>query len=141
MESQYLFTYGTLMRDYYNHERMQMSSFCEYVGRGQTVEKGMMFCNFIPYVKLCEYSNSYPIQGEVYSLTTDDFLLQLDALELPAGYKRVQVRVTMESGDTVQAWMYAVKREKEIYEEKSGDFRVYVETKLSESERKEMKKC
>lgn len=112
MAKHLIFVYGTLRMGYGNHSLIKDS---KLIGAAITREKYYMFANGIPYVtkpeslpksKLTILENPIQITGEVYAVTK----AKLDRLDLleghPNWYKREEVRVIVEDGTELSAWLY-----------------------------------
>jgi gamma-glutamylcyclotransferase (GGCT)/AIG2-like uncharacterized protein YtfP len=103
-----VFVYGTLKKGFPNHFFLKRATF---VGAARTVDSYALY--------LDEYPGVYPddavcpVSGEVYAV--DEAMLErLDALEdHPVLYRREQIGVLLDSGETVRAWIY-------FYPHKSG---------------------
>ncbi len=96
-----LFVYGTLKRGFGNHYFLRH---CEFLGEGETVEKYAMYICGVPYVVSSEKVST--IKGELYRVG-EKVLKEIDRLEgHPWGYKREKIKVCLEDGSIVFAWMY-----------------------------------
>ena len=104
----YLFTYGTLKRGFSNNHLLNQA---EFLGAAKTLEKYSLWVSGIPYVFKGE--SVACIHGELYRV--DELTLKIiDRLEgHPEWYRREEVKVVTEKGETVTAWMY-------FYPEKRG---------------------
>ncbi|QJB58445.1 gamma-glutamylcyclotransferase [Pseudodesulfovibrio sp. zrk46] len=96
-----MFVYGTLKKGFPNHYFLQDA---EFVGLAKTVERYGLYVDEFPSVYQRDSVSS--IQGEVYRIDTDT-LRRLDMLEgHPRFYQRQEVRVRLQSGEKISAWMY-----------------------------------
>ncbi|WP_456402146.1 gamma-glutamylcyclotransferase family protein [Persephonella sp.] len=112
-----IFVYGTLRKGFGNHRLLENA---EFLGIGRTKEKYKMTANGIPFVSKNE-PVSYII-GEVYKID-DKTLKRLDELEgHPDWYKREKVKIILETGKEVEAWIYFNEVSEGKYLVKSGDF-------------------
>lgn len=104
----YLFVYGTLKRGFSNNHLLNQA---EFLGAAKTLGKYSLWVSGIPYVFKGE-AVSY-IHGELYHV--DNLTLKIiDRLEgHPEWYRREEVKVVTEKGETVTAWLY-------FYPEKRG---------------------
>ncbi len=96
-----VFVYGTLKKGFGNHYLLENSKF---IGRAKTKEKYKMTANGIPFVSKSKAVSH--IIGEVYEVD-DETLEKLDFLEdHPDWYKREKVKVVLEDGKELEAWLY-----------------------------------
>lgn len=100
-----VFTYGTLKRGFPNHYFLRQARFA---GQARTVEPYALYADEFPLV--------YPgasvstIRGEVYEVD-DNTLARLDRLEgHPDHYRRTEIKVRLDTGETVRAWIYFYPR-------------------------------
>jgi gamma-glutamylcyclotransferase (GGCT)/AIG2-like uncharacterized protein YtfP len=101
MEKHLLFVYGTLKSGFWNHHYLEDS---EYLGKAETKEKYAMYVGGIPFVVKGQKVST--IKGEVYEVSKD-VLKEIDRLEgHPFAYRREKVKVKLEDGKEVEAWMY-----------------------------------
>ncbi len=115
-----IFVYGTLRKGFGNHRLLENA---EFLGTGRTKEKYKMTANGIPFVSKNE-PVSYII-GEVYKID-DKTLKRLDELEgHPDWYKREKVKIILETGKEVEAWIYFNEVSEGRYLIKSGDFKKF----------------
>jgi len=95
--------YGTLKKGFGNHFYLERARF---LGKGETVEKYALYELEIPYV--VKNKKVSTIKGEVYEVERKD-LIAIDRLENhPWHYKREKVRVKLEDGREVKAWIYFI---------------------------------
>jgi len=110
-ERELLFVYGTLKRGFGNHIYLEGTRF---LGRAETVEKYALYEVGIPYVVKGEGVST--IKGEVYEVGREE-LSAIDRLEgHPRHYKREKVRVRLEDGREVEAWLYFLNSENGLFE-------------------------
>lgn len=110
-----VFVYGTLRKGFGNNVLLDESDF---LGDAITVGAYSMYEQGIPYVSPIGEQRIY---GEVYSVGGDT-LAQLDSLEgHPDWYNRRQIAVLLESGETIQAWLYFMPNADGNYVE-TGDY-------------------
>lgn len=96
-----VFVYGTLRKGSWNHGFMRGARF---LGAGRTAGKYALYVERIPFVDKDQPVSR--IRGEVYEVD-DTVLAALDELEgHPHEYRREQVAVELDSGETVTAWLY-----------------------------------
>ncbi len=109
MQKHKVFVYGTLKRGFSNHYYLADAKF---IGNATTKEKYAMYEDFgIPFVYKDEKVSH--IKGEVYEVD-DATLSAIDHLEgHPEVYKRELVKVILENGEEIDAWIY-------FYPEKRG---------------------
>jgi gamma-glutamylcyclotransferase (GGCT)/AIG2-like uncharacterized protein YtfP len=120
MEYENVFVYGTLRKDYWNHEYYLKNS--KFVGKGKTKEKYALYADMIPYV--IENENISHIIGEVYCVD-EETLKKLDHLEgHPICYKRKKVFIILDSGEEITAWLYFYPEPYGVLVE-SGDYKDY----------------
>lgn len=105
MSNQYILTYGTLKKGFYNHYLIEH---LEYVDEAMTCEKFQMYpsVNYaFPFVIKSEKNNQ--IFGEVYKLTSSKDLDLLDELEgYPDLYIREEIEIMLSIGRKINAIMY-----------------------------------
>lgn len=103
-----IFVYGTLKKGFSNHRLLEGA---EFAGNAKTLEKFSLYESGIPYVFKDETVSH--IYGELYQL--DELTLEnIDGLEgHPDWYRRKEVDVLTENGETITAWLY-------FYPEKRG---------------------
>ncbi len=96
-----LFVYGTLRKGCSNHHFLSQSSF---LGLARTENNHALYMGDFPYAaKKPEIS---PIVGEVYAVDLNTLQLVDSLEEHPNWYRREQVRVRLESGESITAWLY-----------------------------------
>lgn len=116
VQSNLLFTYGTMMSDCYNHGRISAES--KKLGSGFTCEPFVMVAKRtprqIPYVgrvPSVDYDNlngkETPIFGEVYEIDAPNLWRDIDYAEgHPRFYRREIVKVRMTTGIVLECWAY-----------------------------------
>jgi len=115
-----IFVYGTLRKGFGNHHLLENA---EFLGTGRTKEKYKMTANGIPFVSKSE-PVSYII-GEVYEVDKKT-LKRLDRLEgHPDWYKREKVKIILETGKEVEAWIYFNEISQGRHLIKNGDFKKF----------------
>ena len=96
-----IFVYGTLRKGFHNHRLLKNSTF---IGKGRTKKKYKMTVNGIPFVS--EKEGISHIVGEVYEVD-EKTLKRLDILEShPDWYERKKVKIILENGKEIEAWLY-----------------------------------
>ena len=103
-----LAVYGTLKRNYANHEKYLRG--CRFVGTGWTVEKYVLVDDGIPFCIPPEIygpgAKPVNIRVEVYDIS-DEKLSEIDELEgHPNWYIRKKVKVKLDGDGVVEAWFY-----------------------------------
>ena len=100
-----VFVYGTLRKGFCNHHFLRRAKF---LGRARTKEKYALYVGEFPYVV-----KNRPVSfivGEVYAVD-NAALAALDELEgHPNCYKREKIKVRLEDGQEVGAWIYFYPR-------------------------------
>ena len=135
------------MRTLYNYIAMGLDKASLFIGKAKTVHKGRMICHgLIPFVSF-KNGDKTEISGELFELN-EEMLNYLDTLEFPYGYVRehIVVHVFLEDGtvkEHADVVVYAYNNfdqrfMKGCYEEESGDFWRYIETRLTDEEKKMM---
>jgi gamma-glutamylcyclotransferase (GGCT)/AIG2-like uncharacterized protein YtfP len=95
--------YGTLKQGNHNHEHHLGDAY--YLGSGKTVDAYPLVVSGLPYV-LKRKGAGHRVKVEVYDVSTEE-LQRLDRLEShPHWYRREQVQIKCDSGETVEAWLY-----------------------------------
>lgn len=112
-------TYGSLRRGMGNF-RVNLRAGGEFVGTGKTMEHFDLFeyCYGFPSVSLTHNSAGKPVTVDVFATTQDGLEGAYDGLEGHHGndnphtfYKRSKVKVQMDNGNLVDAWMYHIDEE------------------------------
>ena len=108
----YLFVYGTLRRGVANRFARRLSRCALYVGRGRV--RGRLYrIGHYPGLVISGSGDDWVV-GDVYSVEHQGPVFRmLDAYEgvtAPGEFRRVSVLVVLESGERVQAWVYAYTR-------------------------------
>jgi gamma-glutamylcyclotransferase (GGCT)/AIG2-like uncharacterized protein YtfP len=117
---EYVFVYGSLRKGFWNHEPYLKDS--KFIGMGITKEKYAMYANIIPYV--VENEKISHIVGEVYEVD-EKTLERIDCLEgHPDCYKRKKVKIILDSGEEIEAWIYFYPEPYGVLVE-SGDYKDY----------------
>ncbi|NPA62821.1 MAG: gamma-glutamylcyclotransferase [Methanococci archaeon] len=117
---EYVFVYGSLRKGFWNHEPYLKNS--KFIGKGRTKEKYAMYADIIPYV--VENEKISHIVGEVYEVD-EETLKRIDRLEgHPDYYERKKVKIILESGEEIEAWLYFYPEPYGILV-KSGDYKDY----------------
>lgn len=98
----YLFCYGSLMKNNFNHHYLEGS---EYLGDYFTDRGYALFVAGLPY--MVKRKGGGGVQGELYKISPET-LKSLDVLEgHPTFYKREEISVyDFESGNEVKAYAY-----------------------------------
>lgn len=109
----YLFTYGTMRREYRNHHYLEKGIF---LGKARSVQKFI-----IKQIVTAEYPEGYPmsfpsddeqaipLHGEIYEID-ESMLMAIDKLEdYPHEYNRILTAFTLENGAQVNALIYIGK--------------------------------
>ena len=113
MDTQYIFTYGTLKRGFCNNGWIEH---LEFISEATTCEKYQMYpcSNYaFPFVIKSERNNT--ILGEVYKLNTKEDLQSLDELEgYPNLYLRENTKVKLINGIVIEAIIYLKNEEQYI---------------------------
>ena len=118
-----LMVYGTLMNGFHNNKLLEGQKFIEEC---ETKEKYTMYVNGIPYV--FPYKETSSIKGELWEVTGEENIHQLDMLEgHPAWYRREEVEIKGLSGKIYKAWLYFLPDESLTLSNmsiiKNGDYR------------------
>lgn len=85
-----LFVYGTLKKGKYNHTRFGFDKLSEFVGNKTLDNFTLKVPKGFPY-PFCVRKEGSKVNGELYKITDKDLIRNLDAMEIGAGYTRVQV--------------------------------------------------
>lgn len=97
--------YGTLKQGHGNHKRHLTTSY--YLGEGRTVENYPLVVDGLPYL-IDRSGVGHRVKVEVYRVS-NNILKGLDSLEShPQWYKREQIKVSLDKGSTVTAWVYMI---------------------------------
>lgn len=100
MTAHLVFVYGALRQGSWNHGLLRGR---RYLGQGATKDEHVLYVDHIPYVAKEPVSR---IRGEVWAVD-DACLAALDELEQhPGEYRREQVAIELDSGETLAAWLY-----------------------------------
>lgn len=105
MSSVRVFVYGTLLTGYCNHGLVR--DLVESVDQGTVSGFRLYDVGAFPGARPAE---RYGVRGELLTLAEpEEALRRLDALEgVPRLYTRERVTVALDSGESVQAWMYVL---------------------------------
>lgn len=115
MNSQYIFTYGTLKKGFSNHGLIEH---LEFIGEALTCEKYQMYpCTNYAFPFLLKSEKNIFIKGEVYKLNSIEDLNYLDELEgYPTLYLREEIDVILiKNSKTFKSIIY-IKNEDEYKE-------------------------
>ena len=123
--NEYLFVYGTLLRQ----SQSPMSALLLSNSRilDKAVIRGSLFdIGDYPGLVLAEKSKS-KVMGEVFNLNNPDALFKkLDDYE-GSEYRRVKAAIKLESGESLQAWVYEFSLPTDSYSRiESGDYMAYL---------------
>lgn len=100
---QTVFVYGTLKRGGSNHHWLAQAV-C--LGESVTCERYALYQGADPWPHMAEDEACYPVEGELYAVTSAE-LARLDELEeCPQLYERKQIDVQMATGNVTRAWAY-----------------------------------
>ncbi|MGL5566022.1 MAG: gamma-glutamylcyclotransferase family protein [Plesiomonas sp.] len=125
-------TYGSLRRNMGNHHVNAIGD-GELVGLGKTVENFDIFayCGGFPSVSLKHSENGKPVVVEVYRTHEKGLTGAYDRLEgynaknpERSFYNRTPIKVAMDNGDEVEAWIYHIDEATGPLVE-SGDWGLY----------------
>ena len=98
--------YGTLKKGYWNYERFiephLESGKVRFVGNG-IVRGYLIGGDVIPFAKRTNNQDNY-IKVEVYEINDEKVMRSIDQLE--GAYKKVKVKVEMNNGEIIDAFMY-----------------------------------
>jgi gamma-glutamylcyclotransferase (GGCT)/AIG2-like uncharacterized protein YtfP len=95
-----VFVYGTLRQGSWNHGLLSGQ---RLLGQGATKDEHALYVDHVPYVAKEPVSR---IRGEAYAVD-GTCLAALDQLEdHPREYRREQVSIGLDSGETITAWLY-----------------------------------
>ncbi|KAM7345823.1 putative gamma-glutamylcyclotransferase CG2811 [Cochliomyia hominivorax] len=109
-----VFVYGTLKRGEPNHHWLTKTEngFACFVGEGTTVERFPLVVGTrynIPFL-LDKRGHGHNVQGEVYEVDQKMFG-NLDVLEdYPVYYDREIQAITLDNNETVQCWLYLIRK-------------------------------
>ncbi|WP_028573633.1 gamma-glutamylcyclotransferase family protein [Desulfonatronovibrio hydrogenovorans] len=96
-----VFVYGTLRQGCSNHGLLKDE---KYLGTARTKDRYALYVDDYPY--LVKDQPRSRVKGEVYQVSTQG-LARLDILENhPAWYKREKIRVCLDMGEVILAWIY-----------------------------------
>ncbi|BCG44971.1 putative gamma-glutamyl cyclotransferase [Escherichia phage EK010] len=127
-------TYGSLRKGQHNHAINARAGGVS-IGEGWTVNNCNLYqyCTaYFPSVSLVHNSNGKPVRVEVFETTQAGLEGPYDGLEGHRGndnpytfYKRTLIPVLLDSGETVEAWIYHIDEEQDVLVE-SGDWTAYL---------------
>lgn len=123
--SEYLFVYGTLLRQSQSPVSQMLSSHSSFIEKGSV--RGQLFdIGEYPGIVIDEDSRD-EVRGEVFKLkNADPLLAKLDSYE-GKEYKRVKTYVYLDNGDHLIAWIYNFTHPTDGYISiKSGDYMAYL---------------
>lgn len=105
----YLFVYGTLLRDFSLPLVKQIENKLEWIGVSEI--NGQMY-DLGEYPAILHTNNpNQKVEGEVYRVKDADRIFKmLDEYE-GEEYKREKERIRLDSGETVRAWIYWYQQE------------------------------
>lgn len=102
--------YGTLRTGEGNHRCMEYADGVS-LGMGKTVENYNLYSlGGFPKVSLTRTDHEVPVVVEVFETDEAGLTGPLDRLEgYPSFYNRTKVAVNLDSGETVEAWIYHIE--------------------------------
>jgi gamma-glutamylcyclotransferase (GGCT)/AIG2-like uncharacterized protein YtfP len=112
MQSEYLFVYGTLLKDFDSYMSKFLDRNSEFIGRGYF--NGKLFeISWYPGAVLSE-DVSEKVYGHVIRILDksktfkilDDYEGIGDSIEHPNEYKRVLIEAYLDSKETINSWVY-----------------------------------
>ncbi len=112
MQSEYLFVYGTLLKDFDSYMSKFLDRNSEFIGRGYF--NGKLFeISWYPGAVLSE-DVSEKVYGHVFRILDksktfkilDDYEGIGDSIEHPNEYKRVLIEAYLDSKETINSWVY-----------------------------------
>jgi gamma-glutamylcyclotransferase (GGCT)/AIG2-like uncharacterized protein YtfP len=108
-----VFVYGSLKRNFDNHYIIEKAKYkCE----AKTLKRFDMFkedCANYPYLLKRTTTKSYNVKGELYEISRNDILNELDKFEdAPNYYERRTIKVKIYSGEIKKADAYFMKEHK-----------------------------
>jgi len=112
MKSEYLFVYGTLLKDFDSYMSKFLDRNSEFIGRGYF--NGKLFeISWYPGAVLSE-DVSEKVYGHVIRILDksktfkilDDYEGIGDSIEHPNEYKRVLIEAYLDSKETINSWVY-----------------------------------
>ena len=123
--SEYLFVYGTLLRQSQSPMSSMLLSNSKFIDKG-TVRGRLFDIGEYPGIVVDEDSTK-EVMGELFKLSNPSSILKkLDSYE-GAEYKRIKADVYLENGDHVSAWVYNFTQPTDDYIRiKSGDYMSYL---------------
>lgn len=102
-----IFVYGTLKRACHNYPILQSFSH-RFLSEGKTGNEYSLYVSYLPFLVK---EPGTGVNGELF-LIDDEALEALDRLEgHPHNYKRTPVKITISTGEVVEAWAYIWQRE------------------------------
>ena len=128
--SEYLFVYGTLLRQSQSPVSSMLSKHSSFIEKG-TVRGKLYDIGEYPGIVVNDDSKK-EVMGEVFKLNNSASLLKkLDSYE-GKEYKRVKAHVYLDNGDHLTAWIYNFTHPTDDYIcIKSGDYMAYLGLILS----------
>ena len=128
--SEYLFVYGTLLRQSQSPVSSMLSKNSSFVEKG-TVRGRLFDIGEYPGIVVNEDSKK-EVMGEVFKLKNPTSLLKkLDSYE-GKEYKRIKTHVYLDNGEHLSAWIYNFTQPTDDYIRiKSGDYMSYLGLILS----------
>lgn len=118
-----LAVYGTLKSGHGNHSRFLSESYC--LGEGRTCDDYPLVVDGLPFL-IDRKGEGKRVDVEVYRVD-DDTLSRIDGLEgHPDWYERKKIRIKLDKGGEVSAWVYMIPDTKSITH--MNDTGIYVQS-------------
>lgn len=110
MNKQFVFVYGSLMKDFWNQDLLSKS---EFLGKA-TTHQNMKMISMGAFPALIPTNKQNTIFGEVYCVDSQT-MTNLDHLEgFPKFYNRKKVIVNTSQGE-VEAWVYFIDNDRYLF--------------------------
>ena len=114
---QHLFVYGTLRKAQDGGQHPFLRDQAIFIDLA-TVKGTLFHVAGYPGAIITPSHKNHPIHGEVYRLLNPALTLQIlddyeecsERFPKPHEYRRIQQRVTLETGESMQAWVYVYQR-------------------------------
>ena len=106
-----LFVYGTLRRGFENKFARLLQTHSRYLGRGRVHARIYQFPPY-PGAVLSDRADE-SVHGELYQLSDPDIWHELDRYEGSELFRRVTATVRLDTGYSLDAWIYVLIREPE----------------------------